>query len=348
MMPSAAVPLAGNEMALQPVLIPDEREEVPDYTVAYAASFAVCALAVAGVAMRNPTMRSNRRTAAPVMSASESWDEDDDELLRREMEKMMGSQELIRGPADDVMRFRMMAYVVVFNRGTPNEGVYTLETMDGGSIRQLLTFENAEDASRYARLLQGEAFTVVGNERSVSLNAQPFMWDTRRIEQFCHGGDFEVALVPSGGTITPPETNMYDPARFGDGHFSPEGRFPSGNSMGSMFNKVSPRENVNRRRAHDILRKSNMSAHQKRGREVWDNAMRNANAAAEGRNNFGEEMCGIEECGLDKHLGERSSLEKLYGSGPWGNGPEGPGPEGPGGPGGPGDSRPWGPGPWGP
>ena len=59
---------------------------------------------------------------------SESWNADDDEQLRREMEKMMGGQDLIRGPAEQVMRYRTMAYVVVFNRGTPNEGVYTLET----------------------------------------------------------------------------------------------------------------------------------------------------------------------------------------------------------------------------
>ena len=69
------VPLAGNEMSLQfaepvPYLVADVREEsVPDYSAAYSLSFAVCALAVAGAAMRKPIVRANRRmrVEAPVM-----------------------------------------------------------------------------------------------------------------------------------------------------------------------------------------------------------------------------------------------------------------------------------------
>merc|ERR1719321_345903 len=70
------VSLAGNEMALQPaqyVIMDASDEEVPDYTVAYAASFAVCALAVAGVSMNKQNVRSNKkvRTAAPMMQLRE-------------------------------------------------------------------------------------------------------------------------------------------------------------------------------------------------------------------------------------------------------------------------------------
>jgi hypothetical protein len=294
-----------------------------------------------------------RAGGPPLMS--DSWSADDDEELRREMDRSLGSQQLIRGPAEHVMRYRIMAYVLVFNRGTPNEGIYTLEGSAGGSRGQLLTFENTEDANRFASQLEGTDFTVVGNESRVSLEAQPLLWDSRRIAHFCQGGNFEVALVPSGGMITPPEKNMWDPERFGDGPSSSQERFQN---RFSMQNRAAWDQ---RRRAHDILRNTNMTNGQKRGQEVWEEATRNAMGGSDRRQPLGEEMCGVEECGLDKYLGERDALERIYGSGPWGTepygpgggpGPWGPGPEGPGpygrGPYGPGrwGQRPSGPGPW--
>lgn len=105
--------------------------------------------------------------------------------------------------------------MVVFNAGTPNEGVYTLETNAGDAKGELLAFEKADEAARFARQLAGEEFTTVGNDGSVSLDAQSIMWDAQRILQFCGGGGFEVAFVPEGGRITPPASNMYDPGRFG-------------------------------------------------------------------------------------------------------------------------------------
>jgi hypothetical protein len=276
---------------------------------------------------------------------SDSWNADDDEALRREMERSLGSQQLIRGPAEQVMGYRIKAYVIVFNRGQENEGVYTLEASAGGPKGQLLTFENTEDANRFASLLQGEDFTVVGNRGRVSLEAQPLMWDSRRIEHFCQGGDFEVALVPSGGMITPPEKNMWDPERFGDGPSSSQERFQN---RFSMQNRAAWDQ---RRRAHDILRNTNMTNGQKRGQEVWEEAMRNAMGGSDRRQPLGEEMCGVEECGLDKYLGERDAFEKMLGSGGPGQGPGpwGPGPDGPDGLDGP-DGRRWrqGPGRWGP
>merc|ERR1719454_1752506 len=71
--------MVGNQMSLQfaePVqyIVTDVVEEdTSDHSVAYAASFAICALAVAGVAMHKPTARANRRmrVAAPVMQLRE-------------------------------------------------------------------------------------------------------------------------------------------------------------------------------------------------------------------------------------------------------------------------------------
>jgi hypothetical protein len=103
--PAPMVPLAGNQMALQPVLmspayeeqvqyvyVDASEEEVQDNTVVYAASFAVCALAVAGVSMSKQNVRSNRttRAAAPVMQ------------LREQVAAPMGTAQPTRGGMPDV------------------------------------------------------------------------------------------------------------------------------------------------------------------------------------------------------------------------------------------------------
>jgi hypothetical protein len=307
-------------------------------------SIAVCALAVAGVAVRKPMARVNqtRATSQPRMSANH-WDDEDEEQLFREMHNMKDStQQVVRGPADHVLRNKHAAYVVIFNQGTMNEGVYTLESEVGGSKAQLLTFDNAEDAHRFAHRLQGEDFEVVGGMNSMSLAAQPLMWDARRISEFCHSGDFQVALVPAGGMITPPENNTYDPARFGRGpqedrfqsRTQAQRRGQSGLSMEkrgydqrpSMWNDMTNRSFDQRRRAEEIQRRTNMTPNQNRGQEIWAAAMRNA----DGHRRNAEELCGIEECGLDQYPGERNLFEKLYDEGPFGPDGPGPWPQGPG------------------
>jgi hypothetical protein len=59
------VPYAGNEMALQPIpYVVTEASETEDYTGVFgAASFAVCALAVAGVTLSQQRLRANREQA---------------------------------------------------------------------------------------------------------------------------------------------------------------------------------------------------------------------------------------------------------------------------------------------
>jgi hypothetical protein len=370
--PVSKVPLAESQISFPlaepvPHLVMDvSKDAATDPSVPVAAPLLVCALAFAGVAMRKPLVKANRkmRAAAPVM---------------------MDSGELICGPADQVFRHRSMAYVVMFNAGRSNEGVYTLEKQVGGSVAQLLTFENTEDAGHFVQQLRREGFNVVGSQGSVSLDARAFMWDARKIAQFCQSSYFEVALVPSGEKLSPPQKNEYDPARFGERHAAPEDRFQSRPEMmgqapedrfqsrpdmmgQSMWNPASRFEQ--RRRAHDILRNTNMTGNQKRGQSVWDAAMRRMHpdnqlspemCGAEEcgldthmgdrhlfEKAYGAEMCGAEECGLDKHLSDRDLFERLffYRNGPGPDGPNGPaGPDGPDGTDGPAGRRPWGFGP---
>jgi hypothetical protein len=256
--------------------------------------------------------KGTRASGPPRMSAN--WDDEDEERLFREMAGRNNGNNVMRGPAEAVLRNKPMAYVVIFNQGMPNEGVYTLSTGVGGSRTHILTFDNAEDADRFAHQLQGENFNVLGGERSVSLDAKPLMWDARRIAEFCHRSDFEVALVPAGGMIRPPESNTYDPAQFGrpNANETYEERLQRRRMMGqkergpSAFNPI--RGSDERRRAQDVLRNLNMTRNQKRGQSVWASAMRNAGHSF---NDVGEEMCGIEECGLDSFPEERDSLERI-------------------------------------
>jgi hypothetical protein len=163
-----------------------------------------------------------------------------------------------------------MAYVVVFNQGTDNEGVYTLEASARGSKSELLTFENTDDARRFARHLQGEEFTVAGRGRGVSLDAQCLMWDTRRIEQFCYSGNFELAYVPSGGRIQLPEKNVFDPSRFGARPQSPrESRWDGFQNRTRGQSMRNPRQNIQMRT------NNGMSPGRQRGQDVWKAAMRN-------------------------------------------------------------------------
>jgi hypothetical protein len=315
--PVPMVPLSGNGMPLQfaepvPYLVTDlSEEDASDQSVTYSASFAVCALAVAGAAMRKPILKTSRArgNGPPRMSENE-----DDEMG-------YSSGRMVHGPAHQVLRDRTRAYVVIFNKGTPNEGVYTLEQrVNGSNVSHVLTFETAEDAGRFAQLLQGEDFNVVGRGSSVSLDAQPLAWDTRSIAQFCQRSAFEVALVPHGGKLTPPRSNTYDPSKFDSSAPSSQAqRFQprSGDSAQwrtPAFDRYA-RGIDQRRRARAILDNTNKKTNNRqRGQEVWDAAMRNAFRQANSVPT--EEMCGEErgeECGLDQHMGERDTFERLFG-----------------------------------
>lgn len=319
--PVPMVPSAGNVPSLEfaepaPYLDPDARdvnpgEDRPNRSApAYALPLAVCALALAGSAMRKPIARA-RAGVSPRMS--DYWDEDDEERLFREMRR---GQEVVRGTPDQVFRNKAMAYVVVFNPGTASEGVYTLETEVGGTRAYLLTFENTEDADRYCRLLTAEDFNMVGSHRSVSLAAQPLRWDTRRIAEFCYSSDFEVALVPAGGMITPPENNEYDPARFGrpgppDQSFgqslrAPQRGFQQPPGWPQPWQNGWPQSG-----GYDQRRNERTTENQRRGQSVWEAAMR-SRFEPRRQPDADDELCGVEECGWEKYMEERHHLEGLY------------------------------------
>merc|ERR1719463_644410 len=101
------------------------------------------------------------------------------------------------GPAETVLSHAQAVYVLIFNQGMENEGVYTLQS-PSQSKPHLLTFENSGDADRFANLLQGQGLDQLG---------KPLKWESATIVEYCGACEYAVTLVPAGTTYTPPQTN---------------------------------------------------------------------------------------------------------------------------------------------
>lgn len=102
------------------------------------------------------------------------------------------------GEPHRVLEGRKDAYVLIFNPGRHNEGVYTLQgpssrAMTGPST-YVLAFEHTNDADRFARQLQAQGFDA----------ATPLRWRAYELAAFCEGDGYQVSLVPAGTMIEPP------------------------------------------------------------------------------------------------------------------------------------------------
>ena len=98
----------------------------------------------------------------------------------------------------------MPVHVLLFDAGSDQEGIHSLE-LNGRTV--VLLFEDADDAERYAGLLEAQDFPVPSVERL----------DRREMEEFCSQAGYEARFVPSGFLpqtaedrllIAPPERNM--------------------------------------------------------------------------------------------------------------------------------------------
>jgi hypothetical protein len=89
----------------------------------------------------------------------------------------------------------MRVFVLLFNSGTDNEGIHTLKVSDRNVV---LMFENEDDATRYALMLEAQDFG------SPSVEA----FDADEIESFCAEANYECKLVPTGMLTMPPEASV--------------------------------------------------------------------------------------------------------------------------------------------
>ena len=103
--------------------------------------------------------------------------------------------------AADILAGLHAVWVLVFNIGTSEEGVYTLKVDEGRA--HVLAFERDDDADRYAALLQAEGFDL----------ATPYHWDAGQLTAFCEAEGherFHLSYVPAEAHVMPPDQNEYN------------------------------------------------------------------------------------------------------------------------------------------
>jgi hypothetical protein len=91
----------------------------------------------------------------------------------------------------------MLVYILLFNAGTDNEGIHTIQMGDRNTI---LMFKDEDDALRYSLLLEAQDFPEPKVEAI----------DSDEVEQFCRQADYDSKLVESGQLEIPPEKNVED------------------------------------------------------------------------------------------------------------------------------------------
>ena len=91
----------------------------------------------------------------------------------------------------------MLVYILLFNAGTDNEGIHTIQMGDRNTI---LMFKDEDDALRYSVLLEAQDFPEPKVEAI----------DSEEVEQFCRQADYDSKLVESGQLEIPPEKNVED------------------------------------------------------------------------------------------------------------------------------------------
>ena len=89
----------------------------------------------------------------------------------------------------------MLVYILLFNAGTDNEGIHTVQLGDRNTI---LMFKEEDDAVRYAGLLEAQDFPEPKVEAI----------DSEEVEQFCRKADYNWELVDSGKLAIPPDKNV--------------------------------------------------------------------------------------------------------------------------------------------
>jgi len=137
------------------------------------------------------------------MLGDDSWDgRFMDELNSRISDSQNSAARM--GAPEAVLEQLPSVYVLIFNVGRHNEGVYTLQGTVDSIDAYVLAFEQTDEAQRFAELLEAEGFDL----------PQPLEWPADQVSQFCHMNEFQLGIVPTGTLLTPPEKNCYDVEAF--------------------------------------------------------------------------------------------------------------------------------------
>lgn len=89
----------------------------------------------------------------------------------------------------------MRVYILLFNAGSDNEGIHTVQVGDRNTI---LMFQEEDDAVRYSGLLEAQDFPEPKIEAI----------DSEEVEQFCRQADYDWKIIESEQLEIPPEQNV--------------------------------------------------------------------------------------------------------------------------------------------
>jgi hypothetical protein len=89
----------------------------------------------------------------------------------------------------------MRVYILLFNAGTDNEGIHTIQI---GDRNKVLMFAEEDDAVRYAMMLEAQDFPEAIVEAISSED----------VEDFCREADYDWEIVEEGKLAIPPEENV--------------------------------------------------------------------------------------------------------------------------------------------
>jgi hypothetical protein len=97
----------------------------------------------------------------------------------------------------------MRVYILLFNAGTDNEGIHTIQINNPEGVSEqlrnkILMFASEDDATRYALLLEAQDFPTASVEEI----------DSEEIEAFCRDADYDWEIVGDGELAIPPQTNL--------------------------------------------------------------------------------------------------------------------------------------------
>ncbi len=89
----------------------------------------------------------------------------------------------------------MRVYILLFNANTSDEGIHTIQSGDRDKV---LMFQEEDDATRFAMMLEAQDFPEPTVEAI----------DSEEIKLFCEKANYEWEIVETGKLAVPPENNL--------------------------------------------------------------------------------------------------------------------------------------------
>ena len=88
----------------------------------------------------------------------------------------------------------MRVYILLFNAGTNNEGIHTVQV---GDRNKILMFQEKDDALRFAMMLEAQDFPEATVEDI----------DSEEVEAFCRKANYDWEIIEPGKLAIPPDKN---------------------------------------------------------------------------------------------------------------------------------------------